>query len=118
MDSKDANQDPATQPESLPELLGRLAKSSAAVVHDEIDLFLQQLREKGRAVRGGVLLIAIAALFGIGGLGSLCAALILQLTAYMPPAMAALVTGLAVVFVAIVIAAIGYGKLKKSIRNP
>lgn len=118
MDSNAANQDAATQPESLPGLLGQLAKSSAAVLHDEIDLFLQQIREKGRAVRGGILLVAAGALFGIGGLGSLCAAAILQLMVYMPPAMAALVTGLGVVFVGIVIAGVGYGKLKKSIRNP
>jgi hypothetical protein len=118
MDNKSANQDPTTQPESLPELLGRLAKSSAAVVHDEIDLAIQQIREKGRAVRGGIVLVAIAAVFGIAGTVSLCAASIIQLTAYMSPAIAALVTGLAVVFVGIVIAIIGYGQLKKSIRNP
>lgn len=117
MNDKGANHNPDTQPESLPELLGRLAHSSAAVVHDKIDLVIQQIRETLRAVRGGILLVAIAAVFGIVGLGSLCAAAIIQLTAYMSPALAALVTGLAVVFVAIVIAFIGYGKIMK-IRNP
>lgn len=117
MNSKGANQDPATQPESFPELLDRLVKSSAAVVHDEIDLVIQQIREKGRAVRDGVLLIAIAAVFGICGLGSLCAALIIQLTAYMAPAMAALVTGVMVIMVGIVMAFIGFKTLKKSLRN-
>jgi hypothetical protein len=118
MNSKGANQEPATPPETLPELLGRLARSSAAVVHNEIDLVLQQIREKGRTVRGGIVLVATGAVFGIAGLGSLCAASIIQLTTYMSPAIAALVTGLAVVFVGIVIAFIGYGQLKKSIRNP
>ncbi|OHB24625.1 MAG: hypothetical protein A2X84_11250 [Desulfuromonadaceae bacterium GWC2_58_13] len=118
MDSKGAKQDPAPQPESLPELLGRLAKSSAAVVHNEIDLVFQQIREKGRAVRGGIVLVATGAVFGIAGTGSLCAASIIQLTTYMSPAIAALVTGVAVSFVGIVFAFIGYGQLKKSIRNP
>lgn len=118
MNNTGANQDPAPPPESLPELLGRLAKSSAAVVHNEIDLVLQQIREKVRAVGGGVLLVATGAVFGIAGLVSLCAASIIQLTAYMSPAIAALVTGVAVTFVGIVIAFIGYRQLKKSIRNP
>ena len=116
MDSKGVNQVPAT--ESLPELLGRLAKSSAEVVQDRIDLFLQQVREKGRAVVGGFVLVATGAVFGIAGLVSLCAALIIQLTAYMSPAIAALVTGLVVIFVGIVIAGIGYGHLKKTLRSP
>ncbi len=118
MDSKGANQDPAIQTESFPELLDRLVKSSAAMVHDEIALVIQQIREKGRALRNGVLLVAIAAVFAICGLGSLCAALMIQLTAYMSPAIAALVTGATVILVAIVIAGIGFGKLKKSIHNP
>lgn len=118
MNNKGADPEPATPPESLPELLGRLAKSSAAVVHNEIDLVLQQFREKGRSVLGGIVLVAIGAVFGVAGLVSLCAASIIQLTAYMSPAIAALVTGTAVAFVGIVIAFIGYGQLKKSIRNP
>jgi uncharacterized membrane protein YqjE len=117
MNNTGANQDPATPPESLPELLGRLAKSSAAVVHNEIDLVLQQIREKGRAALGGILLVATGVVFGVAGLVSLCAASIIQLTAYMSPAIAALVTGTAVGFVGIVIALIGYGQLKKSIRK-
>lgn len=117
MNDKGANQNPDTQPESFTELLGQLVNSSAALVRDEINLVLQKIREMGRAIRRGILLVAIGAVFGIAGLVSLCAASIIQLTAYMSPAIAALVTGLAVVFVGIVIAFIGYGQLKKSIRN-
>ncbi|MGK2906319.1 MAG: phage holin family protein [Desulfuromonadales bacterium] len=118
MNGKGVKQTPDTQHESLPELVSRLANSSAAVVHDKIDLVIQQFRETGRAVRGGILLIATGAVFGIIGLGSLCAAAIIQLAVYMSPAIAALVTGLAVVFVGFVIAFIGYGKIKQSIGNP
>lgn len=117
MNSKGANQDRAAPPESLPELLGRLVKSTAAVVHNEIDLVLQKTREKGRAVLGGILLVTTGAVFGVAGLVSLCAASIIQLTAYMAPAIAALVTGTAVAFIGIVIAFIGYRQLKKSIRS-
>ncbi len=54
MNSKVINKDPATQRESLTELLKQLANNSAAVVHNEIELVTQGIREKGRAVRSGV----------------------------------------------------------------
>jgi hypothetical protein len=43
---------------------------------------------------------------------SLCAALIIGLTDYMYPAIAALATGIVLVLVAVVIACIGYRQLK------
>lgn len=118
MNNKSTHQEPATQPETLPELLGRLAKSAVAVIHNEINLVIEQIHEKGRAVRSGILLIAAGAVFGVAGLVSLCAAAIIHVTAYMSPASAALVTGVVVTCAGIVIALIGYGQLKKSIRNP
>ena len=51
MNNQVANKNSTTQRESLTELLGQLAKSSAAVVHDEIELLIQRIREKVRAVR-------------------------------------------------------------------
>lgn len=118
MNSKGVNQTPDPHPESLPELLSRLAQSTAAVVHGEIELVIQKIRETAQKVRDGILLVATGVVFGLVGLGALCAAAILQLTAYMAPTIAALVTGLAVVFVGSIIAFSGYRKLKTSIRNP
>ena len=46
---------------------------------------------------------------------SLCAALIICLTAYMAPAMAALVIGVVLALLGGVIAFIGYQQLKKSV---
>jgi VIT1/CCC1 family predicted Fe2+/Mn2+ transporter len=46
---------------------------------------------------------------------SLCAALIIELTSYMAPVIAALVTGVALALMGVVIAFIGYKRLKKSI---
>lgn len=52
-----------TEPErkSLAELLGQLAGGSATMVRDEIDLSTRRIREKARAVRGAVFMIAIGA---------------------------------------------------------
>ena len=115
MNNKGVNKDSTTQRESFIELLGQLANNSAAVVHDEIELVIQGVREKVRAVRSGLLIIAIGVVIGFGALMSLCAAVIIGLTYFLVPVMAALVTGAALALIGGIIAFIGYKQLKKSI---
>ena len=115
MNNKVINKDPITQRESFTELVGQLANNSAAVVHDEIELVVQGIREKMRAARSGVLTVAIGAVIGFAAFLYLCAALIIGLTSYMAPVIAALVTGAALALIGVVIAFIGFKQLKKSI---
>jgi len=115
MDNKVVNKDPTTQRESFTELLGQLASNSAAVVHDEIELVIQRIREKVRALRSGVLAVAIGAVISFAAFMTLCAAMIIGLTCYMAPVIAALVTGAALALIGVVIALIGYRQLKKAI---
>ncbi|MBF0496787.1 MAG: phage holin family protein [Deltaproteobacteria bacterium] len=115
MNNKVVKKDPTTQRESLTELLGQLANSSAAVVHDEIELVIQGIREKMRAVRSGVLIVVVGAVISFVAFMSLCAALIIRLTSYMAPVIAALVTGAALAIIGVVIVFIGYKQLKKTI---
>lgn len=107
------NKEPATRQESLPELLGQLARSSAAVFRDEIELVIQRIREKTRAVRIGIILLSAGAIIIFAAFLSFCASLIIGLTAFLSPTVAALVTGVALALVGIVIAFIGYRQLKK-----
>ena len=115
MNNKVVNKDPATQSESFTELLGQLASNSAALIHDEIELVSQGVREKARAVRSGVVTVATGAAIGFAAFLSLCAALIIGLTSYMAPVTAALVTGAVLAFIGVVIVFIGFKQLKKSI---
>jgi VIT1/CCC1 family predicted Fe2+/Mn2+ transporter len=115
MNNKVVNKDPTIQRESFTELLGQLANNSAAVVHDEIELVIQGIREKVRAVRSGVLTVATGAVVSFAAFLSLCAALVIGLTSYMAPVIAALVTGAALALIGVVIAFIGFKQLKKSI---
>lgn len=115
MSNKVVNEDTTTQRESISELLEKLAKNSAVVVHDEIELVIQGAREKMRAVRIGVLTIATAAVIGLAAFFSICAALIIGLTSYMDPVIAAFVTGAALGLISVVTAFIGYKQLKKAI---
>lgn len=113
MNTKVVKQDPTTQRESFSELLGQLAKNSAAVVHNEIQLVIQRISEMEKAVRSGVLLIVIGAVISFAAFMCLCAALIIGLTSYMSPVIAALVPGVVFALVSVVIAFIGYRQLKK-----
>lgn len=107
------NKDAAGQSESFTGLLVQLAKSSAVVVHDEIELVIQRIREKVKAVRIAVFLLAIGAVIGFAAFLCLCGALIIGLTYYMSPLIAALVTGLGLAVVGGIIAYSGYKQLKK-----
>ena len=97
--------------------MGDLANNSAAVFHDEIELVIQRIREKVKAVRSGVLTVATGAIISFAAFMSLCAAVIIGLTSYMAPVIAALVTVAALGFIGIVMAFIGYKQLKKSIQK-
>jgi len=115
MNGKTVDKSPTIQRDTFTELLGQLAGSAAVVVHDEIELVIQGIREKTRAVRRGAVMIATGAVIGFAALMSLCAALIIGLTSYMAPVIAALVTGAALALISVVIALIGYTHLKKSV---
>jgi hypothetical protein len=115
MNNNVVNKDPTIQRESFTELLGQLVNNATAMFHDEIELVIQGIREKVRAVRSGVLTVATGAVISFAAFMSLCAALIIGLTAYMAPVIAALVTGAALALIGLVIVFIGYKQLKKSI---
>ncbi|RPI70286.1 MAG: phage holin family protein [Geobacteraceae bacterium] len=117
MNNKAENKNPATQRESFTELLGKLANNSAAVFHDEIELVFQRIREKVSVVHSGALTVVTGAFISFAAFLSLCAALVIELTSYMPPVIAALATGAALGLIGFVIVVIGYKKLKKSITR-
>ena len=117
MNNKVENKGPTTQRESFTELLGKLANNSAAVFHDEIELVIQRIREKVSVVRSGALKVVAGAFISLAAFLSLCAALVIELTSYMPPVIAALVTGAALGLIGIVMVFIGYKQLKKSIQK-
>lgn len=115
MNVRTSDKSPTIQRETFTELLGQLAGNSAAVVHDEIELVIQGIREKTRAVRSGAVMVATGAVIGFAAFLSLCASLIMGLASYMAPVIAALVTGAALALVSVVIVLIGYTHLKKSV---
>ncbi len=103
--------------ESFTELFGQLVKNLAAIVHNEIELVIQRLREKTRDLKGALFIVAIGLMISFVAFMSLCAAIVIGLTAFIPLVFAAIVTGAAVGLIGIVITAVGYEKLKKSFHK-
>lgn len=104
--------------ESLGELLGQLATKSATLVRDEIELAKQEMRESLKAITGGVIAIAVGAVFGFGAFLILCLALVIALASHMARILAALITGIGLAVIGGVIAFMGVGLLKKTHLKP
>ena len=104
-----------TQREStISELLGELAKSSAALIRDEITLAKQEVREKLSAFQLGLIVIAIGAVIGLVALITLCAAVVIALAAYVGAWQAALIIGTVLALTAGVTASVGLQRLKRT----
>jgi hypothetical protein len=103
-----------TQREStISELLGELAKSSAALIRDELTLAKQEVREKLSAFRVGLVVVAIGAVIGLVALITLCAAVVMALAAYVGAWQAALIIGTVLALTAGVTASAGLRRLKQ-----
>lgn len=104
-----------TQREStISELLGELAKSSAALIRDEITLAKQEVREKLSAFQVGLIVIAIGAVIGLIALITLCAAVVIGLAAYVGAWQAALTVGTVLALTAGVTVSVGLQRLKQT----
>ena len=115
MNTKAGHPDPTPQRESFTHLVGQLAQHSAAVVREEIALVIRRIRDTVTAGRRGVVLVATGAVISLAAFPALCAAVIIGLTAYTAPAMAALVTGVALAVLGGGMAAIGHQQVKKAV---
>ena len=104
--------------ESFGDLLTRLATASAGLVRDEIELAEHEIREKFKSLRTGIILTAIAVLFGIIALLTLDAALVIGIGKVIGFGLAALAIGIAVAISAGIFAGIGIAHFKKTKLKP
>ena len=114
MNNKEEEIEDSTIPRaSIGMLLGQLVNDSVAMVRDEVALAIQRVSEKVGSVRRALMLLALGAVISLAALLSLCAALIIGLTAVMSPTLAALVVGVALAICGAVISFVGYRLLRK-----
>jgi len=104
--------------ESFGDLLTRLATASAGLVRDEIDLAKQEVREKLKTLRTGIILTAVAALFAIIAIFTLNTALVIGIGKVIGYGLSALIVGVAVAVIAGIFAGIGIAQFKKTKLKP
>jgi len=104
--------------ESFGELLGQLANNSAALVRDEIALAKQEMNEKVKSFRSGLVTTAIGGVVALLGILALIAAAIIGLAHYMDAGLAALIVGGVLALVGGIIAMTGIGRLKQTSLKP
>jgi uncharacterized membrane protein YqjE len=104
--------------ESFGGLLSRLASASAGLFRDEVDLAKQEMREKVRSLKTGVIAIAIAVLLGMIALLTLDAALVVAMGRVIGFGVSALVVGSVVVIAAGILAGFGITRIKRTSLKP
>jgi len=109
----------ASEPkESFRALLSELVTASEGLVRDEINLAKQEVREKIRSLKTGILRIAIAIVLGVIALADLNAALLSTLGKKIGPEVSALIVGVAAVLVAGILAGLGMAKIRRTSLRP
>jgi uncharacterized membrane protein YqjE len=108
-----------TEPrESIGELLGQLASTSAALIRDQIELAKEEMRENLAQLRSGLITLAVSAVFGLLALFTLCAAAVIGLGIFVGIGMSALTIGLGLALVGGILAWLGIRRLKPSHLKP
>lgn len=109
----DSSPRPGAEP-SLGQLVGRMTETMSTLVRDEIQLAQTQLTEKGKALGTGGALFAVAAVFGLFGLGWLLHAGYLALAIVLQAWAAALIVAVFVLVVAAIAALVGKSLMQKA----
>ncbi|MFW6123398.1 MAG: phage holin family protein [Thermodesulfobacteriota bacterium] len=118
MDNKTVSRNYNLQDETLAELLKQLGGHSAILVREEIKLLKQEFVEKTQALRNGAIMVVIGFALVMVAFATLWAALIIWLTAYWAPDLAAAVTGGGLALVGLIITLIGIKLVHKTTAAP
>lgn len=104
--------------ESFSELLGQLANNSAALVRDELALARQEMNEKVKSFRSGVVTVAFGAVVSLIAVLTLTAAAVIGLAHLMDAGYAALIVGGVLAIVGGIVVFTGLNRLKQTSLKP
>lgn len=99
---------------STSELVAQLSEQMSRLVRDEMRLARMEMARKGKAAGIGAGLLGGSGLIALYGIGCLLACAIIALSLVLPPWLAALIVGAALLLVAAIAALIGRGRLRRA----
>lgn len=106
------------QHESIGEMLKDLAYQSAELVRDEAALAKQEISEKLKSVKSGIIVVAIGALIGYAAILALSATLVIVLAEYLALWQSALIVTGALALIALVTYLTGMRMLNQTNLKP
>jgi uncharacterized membrane protein len=118
MDTKTTTKKPAAQSESIVDLLKQIALDSAKLLRQEVALAKLEFRGKVRSLRTGLMVAALGAACALIGLATVWAAFVVWLTNFLPPGIAAAVSGGGLVMIGAIIIILGLKLLQKPFDEP
>ena len=107
-----------TKDKSLGELFGDLTRETSNLVRQEVQLAKTELAQKAAVVGKSAVLAIAGALLGLGAFGAFVATLILLLSNYVAPWIAALIVAVILGGLATALALAGIGAIKKASLAP
>jgi hypothetical protein len=104
--------------ETFKDILKQIVNHSSLLIRDEIGLLKQELREKLQDARGGAILLGVGFAFLLAALIILSAAVVIGLSHYISPGLAALFTGVVLGIVGFLAVLNGIKMLKEKVSKP
>ncbi|AFM24087.1 phage holin family protein [Desulfomonile tiedjei] len=112
MNHQSIREHPINRRESFSELVGEILNHSTILARDEVELIKQEAREEVQYLSRGAIKVAIGAAVLLVALIALTAALIILLTYYLEPEVAALLTGIGLGLIGSLLVLVGVRQLR------
>ena len=104
--------------ETFKDILKQIVNHSSSLVHDEIGLVKQELRERLQDARAGAIILGVGFVFLLVATITLSAAVVIGLSYYIAPGLAALITGVVLGLVGLIAVLNGIKMLKEKVGKP
>lgn len=109
---------PNLENESVSDSIRHVISDIRILLREEVSLMKLEFKEKSRSLRTGIIIVATGAILGIIALATLWAAFVIWIANFLPPEVAAAVTGLGLALVAAIMTFLGLKPLQKPFNEP
>lgn len=109
---------PNLENESVSDSIRHVISDIRILLREEVSLMKLEFKEKSRSLRTGIIIVATGAILGLIALATLWAAFVIWIANFLPPEVAAAVTGLGLALVAAIMTFLGLKPLQKPFNEP
>ncbi len=118
MNNKPTQKHPNLENESVSESIRHIISDIRVLLREEVSLMKLEFKEKSKSLRTGIIIVAVSAILGLLALATLWAALVIFIANFVPPEVAAAITGAVLAIIAGIMAFLGMKPLQKPFNEP